>query len=463
MNGINNNPLEESPMKVRVIVFGLLLAALFLMTWLLNSIVYPEVGTELALRQVNDPSGQASVAMRVWYGAPELVLLLVGAVVMIGFVMFLPELKKLWSRAYSWVYREHLNPYKGQKNTTPLIFAALTLFLASSHGCGPAELPVYVNVESNETAFVVPLEGDLGKQVKFDSADALNQYKVATKRLQVPMRKSSTGREWWSYEFIPTVRVIKVSRAPITQSWFSPNASTGNGIWVESSDSIGFSTGFTLTAMILEEDTALFLYKYPGSSLDKVMEQEIRGRVQAVMSEVAARYPMDKLRERKQEMTELLKADLVPFFKLRGITITTLGNFGGFTYENVKIQEAIDNVFVSQQEKNVAAAMLAAQKDKNQRLLEEGQGEASKVKEIAKGRAEAVETEARAQAKAIVDVAEATKKAGSDPVFLQIKSLEVQMEQVKKWNGQFPQFMMGSAGGAPMLMLQVPPVTNPKP
>jgi hypothetical protein len=441
-------------MKVRAVAFGLLLFSLSVTVWMLNTWAYPEIGTSLALGQVNDPDGKASIALRVWQGAPELAIMLAVSVAIVGVVLFLPELRQLWSRLRAAVYSKYLDPYKGQKSRiNPLI--AVALFTVLAHGCGPAELPVYVSVESNETAFVVPLEGDQGRQVKFDSADALNQYKVATKRLQVPLRKSSTGRMWYSYEFIPTVRVIKVSRTPITQSWSSPTATAGNGIWVESSDSIGFSTGFTITAMITEEDTALFLYKYPGSSLDKVMEQEIRGRVQANMAEVAARYPMDKLRERKQEMTELIRADLLPFFKARGITITTVGNFGGFTYENSKIQEAIDNVFVAQQEKNVAAALLTAQKDKNQKLLEEGQGEASKVKEIAKGRAEAVETEARAQAKAIVDVAEATKKAGSDPVFIQIKQLEVQQEQIKKWDGRFPQFMMGT-GGSPMLMLQMP-------
>ena len=319
-------------------------------------------------------------------------------------------------------------------------------------GCGPADVPKYEVVDTNETAFVVPLEGDTAKQVKFESADALNAYKVATKRILIPRRESSTGRGPGNFEWIDTVRVIKISRAPVTLQWSSDNKTSGNGIWVESKDSVGFSTGFSVTGMVLEEDTAIFLYKYTGSQLKDVIEREVRARVQGKVAEVSATYNMDELRSKKNEIVTKVTEDIIPFFKARGITITTLGSFGGFTYENPKIQDSIDAVFIAQQEKNIANALLTAQKDKNQRLLEEGQGEASKVKEIAKGKAEAVETEAKAQASAIDMVARATKAAGSDPLFLEVKKLEVATEQIKRWNGQYPQFMMSGSNTPTMLM-----------
>ena len=55
--------------------------------------------------------------------------------------------------------------------------------------------------------------------------------------------------------------------------------------------------------------------------------------------------------------------DNAPEEKERGITITTIGQFGGMTYENTKIQDAIDQVFISQQEKERAAAALATAAD----------------------------------------------------------------------------------------------------
>jgi hypothetical protein len=264
-------------------------------------------------------------------------------------------------------------------------------------------------------------------------------------------------------EWIPNVRVIKVSRTPITREWVAEaNRGTANrdqAIWAESSDSVGFSTGFSCTAMITEEDTALFLYSYSGQSLKDMMDSEIRARVQSRTAEFAGLYTMDLLRDKKGEMIKAIREDVIPFFAKRGITITTIGQFGGFTYENPKIQESIDNVFIAQQEKQVASAQLAAQSDKNKRLEMEGLGEASKKRKIAEGLRDAAITEAEGRAKAIGLVAEAAGSAGKDPLFLQLKQLEAVSDMVNKWNGQYPTFMMGSGGssqGGPAFLLNMP-------
>ena len=52
----------------------------------------------------------------------------------------------------------------------------------------------------------------------------------------------------------------------------------------------------------------------------------------------------DLLGPRKVELIATVKEDVVPFFAERGIEVTTIGQFGGFRYENPKIQEAIDQV-----------------------------------------------------------------------------------------------------------------------
>lgn len=71
---------------------------------------------------------------------------------------------------------------------------------------------------------------------------------------------------------------------------------------------------------------------------------------------------MDLLRAKKREIMDTVKdgkkwtdengkerelVGVVEFFKERGITITTIGQFGGFTYENPEIQKSIDEVFHS--------------------------------------------------------------------------------------------------------------------
>src|SRR5205085_10776198 len=122
-----------------------------------------------------------------------------------------------------------------------------------------------------------------------------------------------------------------------------PEAATGTSarnqsIWIESADSVGFSMGFTCTAFIPEEQAAKFLYWYPSGSLAELMDTEVRGRIQQVAAEIAARYPLDGLRARKQEISDAVKHDVIAFFSERGVSITTVGMFGGMTYENRAIQ-----------------------------------------------------------------------------------------------------------------------------
>ena len=88
----------------------------------------------------------------------------------------------------------------------------------------------------------------------------------------------------------------------------------------------------------------------------EILDTEIRARVLSVYADQAAEYTMDELRDKKRELMEAVKADVMPYFRERGITITTIGQFGGFSYENPAIQEAIDRVFEAQQDEEVAVA-----------------------------------------------------------------------------------------------------------
>src|SRR5262245_7001071 len=89
--------------------------------------------------------------------------------------------------------------------------------------------------------------------------------------------------------------------------------------------------GFTCTAFISEDDAARFLYWYPSGSLADMMDREVRGRIQQAAAEVAAKYPLDTLRSKKQEIADAVKADVTRFFAARGVTVTTVGMFGGMT------------------------------------------------------------------------------------------------------------------------------------
>jgi len=315
-----------------------------------------------------------------------------------------------------------------KKTPVAMIAACMIPFLAS---CKPYQKPVYKEIGNNETAFVIPLEGDVGNQAKLNSKEQLEKHKVTTKRIEIPTRWNQTGRHAENGEYIPTVSVIVVDRSPITRNWEASSKGKDTAIWVESSDSVGFSMGFNCTAFIKEEDTATFLYWYSSGSLASVMDSEIRGRVQQVAAEESAKLPLDQLRDKKNEIALAVRNDIVPFFQERGITITTVGMFGGMTYENPEIQKAIDNVFVAQQQKNVALAKFDAQKKENERVILEAQGVAEQRK-----------IQAEAEAKAIASLTQAVAQGGEN--YLHLKALEVQGKQIEKWDGKLPTVTNGA-------------------
>lgn len=353
-----------------------------------------------------------------------------------------------------------------QRTATRLPVLAALAALPWLSGCKPYDRPEFVEIDTSETGFLIPLEGDTGQQSKFQSEEYLRQRKVATKRVQITHRWSQQGRLPMDGRWIPTVRLVKVNRSPLTREWTPTDHRNAEGqrrpdhhdqaIWIESADSVGFSMGFTCTSFIAEEDSSKFLYWYPSGTLSDVMDREVRGRIQQVAAEVAARYPLDQLRLKKQEISDAVKKDLTNFFLGRGITVTTVGMFGGMTYENPAIQKSIDDTFIAQQLKVVSAVKLEAQLKDNERVQLEAEGLAVKARQEAKGLADARTLAAQAEAGAIREINKAAQEAQSNPLLLQLKTLEVEKARVERWDGRYPQWWMGGGGAAPNLLVQAP-------
>ncbi len=324
--------------------------------------------------------------------------------------------------------------------TLPVVLLALAL-----GGCVKSyDKPEYVEIDTSETGFLIPLEGDSAKQARFESVDYLQERKVAAKRIQITHRWNQEGRFSNDGRWLPLVRLVKVNRSPVTREWTAEgkHATGDKAIWVESADSVGFSMGFTCTAFIDEKEAASFLYWYPSGSLANVMDTEVRGRIQQAAAEVAAKYPLDSLRSKKQEIADAVKKDVMAFFTQRGITVTTVGMFGGMTYENPAIQKAIDETFIAQQLKVVSAAKFESQQKENERIELEANATAEKLRREAQGKADARLAEAKAEADAIELVNKAV--ANSGPLLMQIRALEVEKARVERWNGSFPQTMLGN-------------------
>lgn len=342
----------------------------------------------------------------------------------------------------------------------------------------PYDVPEFQEVDTSESAFLIPLEGDTANQSAFPSVELLNQKKVAAKRVEIPHRWQQTGRFPGNGHYVSTIRLVKVDRRPITREW-TKSSHTGTSakdesIGVESKDSINLSMGITCTANIPEDLAAVFLYTYPTKSLSEMMDMEVRGRIQQVIADECGKYVQDELPRKKGEIIQAVRADVIPFFKERGIQVSTVAMVGGITYDNPEIQRAIDDGAKAAQLKVVAEAKREAQEVDNRRIRMEAEGRAEAAKLEAKGKAEAdalkAEAEARSKAKVAEAEAEAIRKlaearafeaeraAAAPSVYVQLRQLEAETKRWQQWDGKFPTHWMPMGGSASPFAVLFPPL-----
>jgi hypothetical protein len=266
-------------------------------------------------------------------------------------------------------------------------------------GCNP-NIPPIQTIEPSETAFLVPLEGATSNQGAFNSESFLENSRVATKRVTIPQRWRVTGGMPWNGEWIPTMRLIVVNRKAEARLWKT--------ITAESKESIGFSSGIASTAQINESDATKFLYLYNNKPLSEVMDEEVLNRVRAKFVEECSRYNLSDLLIHKGDILRAVRADVEPYFRGRGVNITSLGLAGELTYLEKENQEAINKKFQASQE-------LVAQQAINEKV-------------VSKAKADAL-------------AAQILK----NPNALKLKQLEMQSRFLDKWDGVMPK-VVGSGG-----------------
>lgn len=300
----------------------------------------------------------------------------------------------------------------------------ITLIAIVATGCKPVNVPDLVNVEPSQTAFLVPLEGDTTAQTSFDSEEFYKKSMVATKRIVIPKRWRQTGRMPFEGSWIPTMRVLVVERKPATRDWEQlDGGDQAEGIRAESKDSIGFIVGFNLSAQINAEDAAKFLYRYNNKPLEAICNDEIRARIESKFVELCAKHSLDAVLIKKQEIMDAVRGDVIPYFKERGISITTLGMKGNFTYEDKEIQDALNLKFTAEQAR-------ISQEDIN-------------LKNVSKA-------ESDAKVAALM----------ANPQVRMLKSYELQEKMIAvwsaKWDGSVPQTLAGGGSNFNMLFNSMP-------
>lgn len=324
-----------------------------------------------------------------------------------------------YSGASSWIRR--------------IALAMLVLMLVPSlAGCGKYDVPEYVEIGPSETAFLVPLEGQTSNQKGFDSESYLKNLQVAAKRIQIPHRWNKTGRLPNQGEWIDTMRLIKVDRKAVVVEWSADDNDLTKGIKAESKESIAFAAGMTCAAMIEEGNAAKYLFWYGEKPLADVINQEIQGRIKKTFVQEAANYTLvdDELVKNKAAIMKKVEADVIPYFKNKGITITVLGLQGDLAYEQ-KVQSAINARFTAAQDR-------IAQEEVNTKVKEKATADAIAAKTLA-----------------------STANLGNQVRIMQLENermaLENQAAAIGKWKGDSPQVL-----GAGQSFFNIP-ISPPKP
>ena len=196
-----------------------------------------------------------------------------------------------------------------------------------------------------------------------------------------------------------------------------------------------------------------------------MLDMEVRARIHQIIAEEAGKHNVFDLPAKKNEIMKAVRDDVVPYFKKKGIDITTLAVLGGLTFDNAEIQHAIDNGAKASQLKVAAEAKREAQEVENKTLLLAADGKAAAAKRKAEGKLAVelvrVESEAKirireaeGQAEAIRRVADAKAyealKANEQPeTYIRLRMIESDLLRWKQWDGRYPQYVLQMGGASP--------------
>lgn len=292
------------------------------------------------------------------------------------------------------------------RSTTTFTASACAIAVALAvSGCGNA--PEVFEIKSNETAFLIQMDGNSKNQAAFMSEEYLAENKVASKRIVIPYVSVPGGR--WGQRVL-AAKLITVDRTPVTREWTrsekTGTSPSNQAIAVESSQSIDFTVGVVMTASIPEANAAKFLYHYAGTPLSVVADTNIRGFVQSALAREFGAIDLDTARKVKDQIFEKVFKETKAEFAGKGISIDNLGYSEGMTYTDPNIQRAINETFQAQ---------MAAQKAE-QKVLEAHQLRLA-AEEFAKAKEAAV-------AKVDLDI--------------RLLQAQAQMKAAEKWDGHLP-------------------------
>jgi len=244
-----------------------------------------------------------------------------------------------------------------------MVLVFMSVILLSQTGCfvRPYNKPSVVQVETNESAFLVDMRSDAA--VTTDSMTLIQRKDIIIDGYWI-----QTGRLPISGHYRPTQRVLVVPRRPVEVQW---NGNNGNPVVrAVSSESVGFQVPLVLNATIQTDEDALKYLNWfrsnnniDGGAMNNVREEAealeitLNRVVFPVINNVLSSMFLEKtIIEAESHRVEFVKqafeAAKEEAYKY-GITLLILSSTDGLLYDDSEFQNRINQLAVAKMRENV--------------------------------------------------------------------------------------------------------------
>lgn len=232
------------------------------------------------------------------------------------------------------------------------LFAMLAVMSVMCTSCmfiRPYDKPEYVQIDTNETAFVIDLfaESEENAQATLTSEDYYKKHLLNEKLVQIPHKWVKTGRMRGTGKYIPKLKVVAVSNSPITGTW-------DDEIKVETKGSQGFTVPMKYAIRVTPQDSGRFLSKFPAnipvqdsrskmlSSPEIVADNQFRNIVAAELSKEFHKYEYKDVLPNRDEIVSAAIERIQEWAKEFGITIDNLAVWNGLIPDDATLQNQMD-------------------------------------------------------------------------------------------------------------------------
>ena len=232
------------------------------------------------------------------------------------------------------------------------LFAMLAVMSVMCTSCmfiRPYDKPEYVQIDTNETAFVIDLfaESEDNAQATLTSEDYYEKHLLNEKLVQIPHKWVKTGRMRGTGKYIPKLKVVAVSNSPITGTW-------DDEIKVETKGSQGFTVPMKYAIRVTPQDSGRFLSKFPAnipvqdarskmlSSPEKVADNQFRNIVAAELSKEFHKYEYKDVFPNRDDIVAAAIDRIQEWAKEFGITIDNLAVWNGLIPDDATLQNQMD-------------------------------------------------------------------------------------------------------------------------